>query len=227
MKRECSRKMKLVSIMLAVALVMSVFTPAATVKAAGTPSVESKYTAIIEPKVKEDYLWIDEFPAGAQVMNVKSSNTKVLTASWRAAEEAYIVLKLRKAGKSVVSFDVVYNGQTIPLKSTVTVRKYQRPCATFKVGNKNYASRFKKNSIYQTSHKGTPKNKVTVKAAKGWKLVAMYYGNADGSNFKMIRNKKSVRFSVKKKDSACIYAVFKNKKTKHYETVVLMSKRKK
>ncbi len=173
MKKECGRKKRIVSIVMAVALVISVFAPAATVKAAGTPSVYKKQTSVIEQKSKTDWIWIENFPAGAQVTNLKSSNTKVLKASWNSNDGDLVMLRLRKAGKAVVSFNVVYNGQTTSLKSTITVKKYQRPCATFKVGSKNYASKFKKNSYYVTSHKKTPKNKVTVKAAKGWKLAGI------------------------------------------------------
>lgn len=219
--------MRIVSILTALALVVSVFTPAATVKAAGTPSVFSNQTAVIEQKSKEDIIWIDNFPAGGQVTNLKSSNTKVLTVSWTAKEADIITLKLKKTGKAVVSFDVVGNGQTTSLKTTVTVKKYQRPCATFKVGNKNYASKFKKNSGYLTSHKGTPRRKITVKAAKGWRLYGIWYSKDDGLDDKMIRNKKSVKFSVKKKKSVYIYATFQNKKTKEYQSVVFISKRKK
>lgn len=219
--------MRIVSILTALALVVSVFTPAATVKAAGTPSVYGKETAVIEQKSKEAWLFIENFPAGAQVTNLKSSKTSVLRVSWNASDPEFIALKLRKPGKAVVSFNVVYNGQTTSLKSTVTVKKYKRPCTTFKVGNKNYASKFKKNSLYYTSHKKTPKQKVTVKAAKGWKLAGIWYMNGDGTGEKRIRNKSSVRLSAKKGQEAVIYAGFINKKTKEYQTVMLASRRKK
>lgn len=227
MKKECGRKKRIVSIVMAVALVISVFAPAATVKAAGTPSVYSKQTSVLEQKSKTDWIWIENFPAGAQVTNLKSSNTKVLKASWNSNDGELVMLRLRKAGKAVVSFNVVYNGQTTSLKSTITVKKYQRPCATFKVGSKNYSSKFKKNSYYMTSHKNTPKNKVTVKAAKGWRLDGIWYSKLDGTDDKRIKNNSRVRFSAKKGQEVMIYAGFINKKTKEYQTVILVSKRKK
>lgn len=224
---KSNRKVRMISLMLAAAMIISVFSPAATVKAADAPSVYGKQTSVMEQKSKVDWIWIEYFPEGAQVTNIKSSNTKVLTASWKASDGDSVQLKLKKPGKAVVSFDVVYNGQTTSLRSTVTVRKYQRPCATFKVGNKNYASKFKKNSYYFTSHKKTPKNKITVKAAKGWKLDSIWYSKLDGTTDKRIKNNSRVRFSAKKGQEVAIYATFRNKKTKEYQSVMLISKRKK
>lgn len=225
MKREQSMKKRIVSAAFAAVLLLSVFTPVLPVQAAAKPYVEKKQTSIMEQN-KWGCIYIENFPEGAKVTNVKSSNKKVLTASWHADNATIVELKLKKAGKANVSFNLVNKGKTTKFKTAVTVKKWQNPCASFKAGNTNYVSKFKKQSWYTVSHKGTPKRKVSVKAAKGWKLCQVYYQKGDGKYWTKMKNNSSVKFSVKKKDYMYITAEFQNEKTKEYRTVILSSERK-
>lgn len=234
MKRKCSKKSKIMSIMIAIALVASVFTSVPTVKASDASdvaSVDKKVTLELQsqPRNKTGQISISGYGLydGAKVTNLKSSNKKVLTVSWSKKYPSTIVVKLKKTGKAVVSFDVVYNGQKTSLSTKVTVKKYVNPCAVFKVGNKNYTSKFKRDADFYTSHKGTPKRKVYIKAAKNWKIESIYYYNYPDYKVKPIKSKSNVRFSAKKGGYAYIQVQFKNKKTKEIKTVFYGSKRKK
>lgn len=228
MKKNCSKKIKMMAVMMALAMIVQVFAPALTAKAAGAPGIASSIEGIWEPQNKDANFWIpiDNFPKNAKVTNLKSSNTKVLKAKWDKNDPEYIVLKFKKAGKATVSFNLVYGNKTKALKSKVTVRKYQRPCSVFKVGKKNYVSQFKGKSYHRITYKGDKKYKISVKAAKGWKLKEIYYYSDKTKNDKKIKNNATIKCSGKKGSYAGVYASFQNKKTKDWQTVSILFIRK-
>lgn len=221
MQKKCNKKIRLVSIMLAAVMVLSVLVPAPAVEAAGKPSAPKSLNCRVcldGNMAITNYasIKVKNFPKGAKIKNRKSSNKKVLTIS-EAGKKNYVGLELLKAGKAVVSFDVVYKGKTTSLKTSVTVRKYARPCSSFKVGNKEYASKIKKSSFFHQGYKGKKrtKEKVSIKAAKGWKLNYITYIGPDGKE-KKVKNKNYVKY-----DDGSVYmiAYFQNKKTKEIQTV--------
>lgn len=227
MKKNCSKKIKIMAMMMALAMIVQVFAPALTVKAAGAPRVYD-LTGVYEPQNKGqiNWLYIENFPKNGQVKNVKSSNTKVMKASWSKRDPEFIRLKFKKTGKATISFDVVYGQTTKSLKSKVTVNKYQRPCSTFKIGKKNYVSKLKGSSYYMTSYKGNQKCKISIKPAKGWKLDSIYYYNNKMTKNKKIRNNTTIKMSGKKGSYTAVTADFINKKTKEWQSVTIWLDRK-
>ena len=94
----------------------------------------------------------------------------------------------------------------------LTVVKYSNPVSKFKINSKNYASKFKKSSMPALTSSG--KQKISIKAKKGWKVVDLHYTfyNYSGKiKTKKFKNNRSVNIS--KKYSGFIDATLKNKKT--------------
>lgn len=227
MKKNRNKKIRGIAVMIAFAIIVQVFAPALAVKAADAPYVFDNLTGVIEPqdKEKENWIPIENFPKNGKVKNLKSSNTKVVKASWNKKEPTWIVLTYKKAGKATVSFDVVYGKKTTSLKFKVTVKKYQRPCTAFKIGKKNYAAKLKGKSFYDTTYKGSPKYKISVKASKGWKLDSIYCYNSKTQKDKRIKNNTTIKLSGPKGTYTTVYAVFENKKTKDWQTVTVWLER--
>lgn len=222
MKKKCNRKIRLASLMLAVVMVLTVIAPAPTVEAASKPSVAKSYTCTVQPSGAWAF-WMDcynikvkNFPKGATIKSIKSSNKKVV--QYYGAERNNIWFYPRKAGKTVISFKVVNKGKTTTLKTKVTVKKYQKPCTSFKVGSKEYASKFKKEAFYY-GKKPIGRKKISVKAAKGWTVSGISVSYGDNTT-KKIRNKSYITFSADSGVDTEIWVEFKNKKTKAYQTVL-------
>ena len=222
MKKKCNRKIRLASLMLAVIMVLTVIAPAPTVEAASKPSVAKSYTCTVQPSGAEGF-WMDcynikvkNFPKGATIKSIKSSNKKVV--SYYFVQGSNVWFCPNKAGKTVISFKVVNKGKSTTLKTKVTVKKYQRPCSSFKVGSKEYASKFKKEAFYY-GKKPLGKKKISVKAAKGWTVssISVSYGD---NTAKKIRNKSYITFSANSGLDTQILVKFKNKKTKAYQMVL-------
>lgn len=149
-----------------------------------SPSFPVLTKLVYEPKGNNTVFVYGDVPNGAVIKNVKSSNRAVVTAKpffkGASTEEGslpMITFTARKAGKSVVTFDVAYgNGKTKHLKTTVKVTNYQSPIASIKINGRELAYRFRKKSNIHVKLKRTRENTFSIKVKKGWKLVNFYNG---------------------------------------------------
>lgn len=124
-------------------------------------------------------------------------------------DEKSVAIYTNKAGKTELSF-VGKSGKIYTINLTVV--KYSNPVSKFKINSKNYASKFKKSSMPALTSSG--KQKISIKAKKGWKVVDLHYTfyNYSGKiKTKKFKNNRSVNIS--KKYSGFIDATLKNKKT--------------
>lgn len=158
---------------------------------------------------------INNFPANGTVKNLKISNNKLAKVSWRKSDKELIWFQPLSTGSAKVTFDVVYGKKTQHFKSKVTITRYQSPCKSFKVGTKDYASKFK-NAHYSYQY-GTKnkKSKVSIKAISGWKVTNIYYYN--GKTGKNIKNNSNVTL----RPGSCISVNLYNSKTQKYECISL------
>ncbi|MEY8516560.1 hypothetical protein AALC25_06415 [Lachnospiraceae bacterium 29-84] len=107
----------------------------------------------------------------------KASAIKSLKSTNPAVARPYIdkngnlrIYFFKTTGKATVSFKI--GKQT--LKSNITVKNYTNPFRTFKIGKLNFTSRFHSTTECNYFHTSSLKNqKVTIKAAKGWKIVSI------------------------------------------------------
>lgn len=125
-------------------------------------------------------IYISGCTSESQIKKLKSSNKSVKV----EAGPCYIrVNYANKAVKAVISCTV--KGKK--LKTTFTVKKYTNPMSTFKIGGKNYTSKFKsKNTYYYNSKIKFSKKKLIIKAKPGWIIQGVFVIN--GSSYKEYKN---------------------------------------
>lgn len=160
-----------------------------------------------------DYKNYDKNPK--KITAVKSSNKKVATAkvvsfSYDGGSFSYILITKKKAGTTKITYTMAGKTKTV----TYRVVKWKNPVKTFKVGSKNYASKFKK----KASVPGTGDlvgQTVKVKAAKGWKVQKIYVYTDTGS-VKNVKNGKKLPSGTHQ-----VMVQLKNKSTKAVEVVTV------
>ena len=126
--------------------------------------------------------------------DLKSSNEKVLTLQkTKRNGMVWVTAKIKKTGKATVSF----KSNDEQEKFTVYVVKYANPFKSLKIGNKNYASKFKKSFAYHKIPLGTS-GKLKFSIKKGWKLVNIYKMNTSTAAVaKKIKKGSKVKFAKK------------------------------
>lgn len=203
-------------------MAIAVSAPAPAVHAAGKNKIKTPKSMVCSVKKKAVMDW-DLYtsinitaPKGAKINSVKSSNKKVVeyVQAFEAKKGYDIQLHQRKAGKAKISIKVTYKGKTTSLTTNVTVKKYQRPCSQFKIGNKNYASKFN-NTIARDMpiSKSMKGRKVSIKAAKGWKLCNISEADYVSGKVRSIKNNQKLKWGA----NGCIMATFKKNGSNQYE----------
>ena len=107
----------------------------------------------------------------------KASSIKKLSSTDRSIARPYIdkagdirVYFFKQTGTATISFQI--GRQT--LKSKITIKEYSSPLSIFKVGGKNFASRFSSSTECNFFHEDELNNQnVSIKAAKGWQISSM------------------------------------------------------
>lgn len=149
------------------------------------------------------------------IKNLKSSNKKIVKVQPWDKKLNTVKIDAYKPGKSTIT-GVLYEGKKKikKFKIEVVITKYECPVATFKVGNTDYASKYKKIASYSKSFKKGKKLKINIKAKKGWKIEKIEYisdkkGKEISNNSIITCNKKHsdirVRFTNKKKTITLFY----------------------
>lgn len=104
----------------------------------------------------------------------------------------------------------------------VTVQKWVNPCKSLKLGNKDYASKYKNDQYYWFSKPSkTKKVKLSVKANKGWTLKSITYNDGSSYAYKKIKNNSTIKLSSSKNSSFSI--LFCNKKTRELVHISLFN----
>ena len=139
--------------------------------------------------------------------------------------KAFVINNLRKPGQTIVTF-TGKSGKVYTMNLTVV--KYKNPVKKFKIGSKNVASQFKKKNFGWHSIKRTQKQKISIKAKKGWKIVEMDYSDYNlNKPVKKIKNNKYVTlkyYSSSRNDmsaSTIIHVKLKNKVTGAFSIISL------
>ncbi len=192
----------------------------ADVSAASVNPIPKTLSVLYYPKDKdmnEHFIaWADEWTI--KMSSVKSSKSKVAVLKKEKAENiAHYYIKIKKPGKTTITFKAKAKGSKKYVKKTIKVKapnKYVRPVASLKIGKKNYASKFTK---YDSFGSTKPlKGKVNIKAKKGWKVKSIRYWNSDTNKEKKIKNKSKVNI-----DNGFLVITFKKNGKKFYESLIL------
>lgn len=160
------------------ALCLTVFTLVAmfgviTAEAAAVPALDvSESTIYLTKSYRSGIGWpIKNVSNTSQIKILKNSNKKVATVSAKKIKDFGVTLyfKPKKAGKTTVTFNAKYGKKTQKLKFKLTVKNYKNPVSSFKLGDKNYASHYKKDTFYAIKNP-KKKLKLNVKLKNGWVL---------------------------------------------------------
>ena len=125
-----------------------------------------------------------------KILNLKSSNTKVLTVKKSPFMDDYTIqMKAKKPGTSVISFKVKRkNGKVYSFKCQIRVIKYTNPFSKYTFGNKNYTKQFDKSRFAKIDSKSRKKGKINVTVKKGFKLIGLYWCEYGTGKSKKIKN---------------------------------------
>lgn len=207
-----STKRRVVSLVLAIAMLVSIFGVLPVEAAETVPQFPYKNSTcyLMNPSLPHALL-LRGVSKTSQVKNLKSSKKGVAAVSVQQYEDVIaIVLDVRKTGKTKISFTVKYGAglkKSKKFSCTVSVKAYANPCKMFKLGAKNYASGFRK-SIISEGKNPNKAQKLTIKANSGWKVTDVYGVNKKGKE-KTLKNGKNVNT----KSYVALLADFKNSKT--------------
>ena len=121
-----------------------------------------------------------------KITNVSSSNPSVATAKASHFKSYYnLQVQINSVGTTTISYKI--NGK----KHSVNyiVKEYANPFVSLKIGGKDYTSAFNPGSVEYYSASAAVKSfsgKLSVKLAKGWKLVKAWW--VPGNTLKFIKN---------------------------------------
>ena len=215
MKKKFNGK-KIVSLFLALTLCLGAFMiPSQEVNAA-SPTFYSTNNKIFLLKNTTYGYFITNPTKKDKITNIKVSNKKIVNAYRHQDTKYELCVVPKKAGTTKVTFK--YGKKTFSMK--ITVAKWANPCKTLKLGNKDYASKFKNNDLNWFSKPSKSKKvKLSVKANKGWTLKSITYNN--GSGYKKIKNNSTIKIPSDK--SSYLEALFCNKKTGEFVHISLLN----
>lgn len=100
--------------------------------------------------------------------------------------------------------------------TNLSIRNYQKTVTKFKIGSKNIASQFKKSESGSLRIKKTQKQKISIKAKKGWKVRSITYEDSRSKAPKKVKNNKSITIkkpSSSEKNGSEIHVLLQNKQT--------------
>lgn len=206
------------AIVLISVLITALFAPVDALAAdkKGSPYISKSYTFKLEPDPDASNgcgLVIQNCPTKFKVKNLKSSNKKVVTVSWKEGSDC-IDVDYKGLGKANISFDIVWGKNKKHLTTKVEVIKYESPVSSIKLGNKEYKKQFKGKTQVYVNFKGTKSYKIKAKAAKNWKLdFVLFY---DGKTTKTIKNNSTIKV---KNNWNYVGFYFTNTKTHDSESV--------
>ena len=162
-------------------------------------------------------LAVHNFTEKNAIKNLKSSDPSVVKAAWMKEYKNFLFFTCLKPGTATISGVFYENSKKVgKFKIKVTVYQYETPVKTFKLGSKNYASKFKDNDHVYLTIKKTETFKVSIKPIKGWELESIEF--YDGEKRMNIKNNSKVTC----KNGKCyVNARFRNEKTGRSEVTYI------
>ena len=198
-----------------------------TEKAMAAPVNKTAYQKNLTISNADKYIEIDmgKKAKGAKKITVKSSKKSVLkpASGWKS-----VYTNVNKKGKATLTIKVKKKSGTKTYKCKVKVVKYKKPVTKFALGARNYAGSFSKGT-YGMIRNTAASAKLSVKAAKGWKVkkikyTASAYNKASRKYTKIsktLKNNSNVSLKTAAGWSQQIAVTVYNKKQKLTETLTL------
>lgn len=140
------------------------------------PTIKKIYKGTVyealQPKASGTEVILSYVVPSGKVTKIKTSNKKVLTASFESfGSERYLTVTGKKAGKAKLTY--VYKGKKH--KVTFVFKAWKNPVKSLKVGSKEYASELKTRNIFPALALG---KRLTVVPAKGWSIKSIQYSKS-------------------------------------------------
>ena len=123
-----------------------------------------KLSYIEDPVRSDDNKYIIYTENGRRVANIRSSDTKVASASYNKTRCEF---KIAVKGRGTTRLSYRYKGKDHTV--TIKVAKWKQPLSVLKVGSKSFT--LKKTHTYRTANLGG--KKITATAASGWKVKSI------------------------------------------------------
>lgn len=205
-----SRRQKILSVVLALAVFAGCLAPSVDVKASGNAMPIPYQKSITISKGGFFEIDMGKKVTGYMVKGISTDNKKVLSPIASYNECGPVIQGLKK-GSATLTIRSKKGGRWKNYSIKVKVVAYKNPVKNIKIGSKTLTSRFKKadaNVVYKPKAKS---EKISVKPASGWKVKSIayqYLGKA-----KKIKNNKNVTY----KDGGSLVVTLYKKKTKQRE----------
>ncbi len=160
---------------------------------------------------------------GAKDITIKSSKKKVAGPSYYDKSQNYLMLMINKKGTTKLTFKVKKKSGTKTYKGTLKVIAYKNPVKKLTLGGKNITKKFKNDTYYAFQPSDKAKEKIVVKAAKGWKVkkITHSYMNNSFTKFyqKKVKNGGTVKWA--KNDSDTVTVTMYNKSRNQTELLMI------
>lgn len=145
-------------------------------------------------KDSEKITYYSGLGSGFQVTKVTNSKKSIATVKTQTRDgQIELATTPKKVGTTKITLTYVVNGEKKTKSYRIVVKKYVRPCRTFKIGSTNFAPQLKKHMhLWQQK---SVSGKLSIKTAKGWKLTRVTLVNKRG---KMRTIKNGSKVSLKK-----------------------------
>lgn len=153
------------------------------IKGGKTISAGSEYTLKIQlpKKLKRKQVKMSKSKSSNEaIMSIPYGNYDSKTGVYTVSGSAF------KSGKAKISFNLKVKNKTYKYSRTITVKKYANPFKSFKLGKKDFASKFKKATYAPYILKGSKTVKIVPK--KNWKLVSIIGLTEPGAKPAIIKN---------------------------------------
>ena len=162
-------------------------------------------------------LVIQNYTSKTVIKKLKSSDKSVIKASWTKKDKDCIQIDCLKPGKATIT-GVLYQGKKEigAFKIEATVYQYDSPVKSFKLNNKDYAKKLKKDDQYNLTIKKKEKFMVSIKPNDGWTLQFIEF--YDGKKLKNIENNSTITC---KRSNQYVNVFFHNSKINRTESVVI------
>lgn len=196
-----------------------------TVEAAKPKFQEEKVTLFVaKEKTYIPVFKLKNVSSGAQIINVKCSNSKVLKKYGLYKKNQGIYCKVLKKGSCTITCKIKQGDKQYTIKCKVTVNEAD-PFKTIEIEGKNIYDKGKDNlKVYFTK---AEKVKIKYNLKKGWKLKRMYYNyhTKFGKTYKIsdkMNTKNNKKVPVRSNGYTSVKICVENSKKQVYQYMILL-----
>lgn len=186
-----------------------------------TLAAPASVQAASKAKMKNQSFWegiteeivIDNYPAKAKVVSVKSSKPGVIKVVGKGKDLGDHLLELKKPGKSKITVKYKVGKKTTTLSAVYTVKKYPNPYKSIQVNGEDLDI---KNNPFFTRKNGYKESTATIKVnpKSGWKIKEILSSDIGSYDMKKVKTKNGQAFKIPEKGIRINFILVNKKKEK-------------